>query len=209
MYRSIVKPLFDFVTALVCLVLFSPILILLILILLFLNKGNIFFIQKRIGKNEKSFFIYKFRTMKDLKDANGNYLPDDMRQQSFGTFLRRLHLDELPQLFNVLKGDLSLIGPRPLLPEYLRYYSASQNKRHDVRPGITGLSQVLGGNSLEWHQRLRMDSFYAEKISFMLDIRVMLMTLTYIFKKHKKGKAFSKSFIDSLPHPNPPQRVGN
>ena len=201
MYKAILKPLLDFLIALVCLVILSPVFLLLIVILLFVNSGRVFFIQKRIGKNEEPFFIYKFRTMKDLKDTVGRTLPDDMRQQGFGNLLRRLHLDELPQLLNVLKGDLSLIGPRPLLPEYLPYYSINQKKRHDVKPGITGLSQVLGGNSLEWHQRLRLDSFYAEKISFGLDLRILAMTLGYIFSKQKKGKAFSRSFIDSLLNP--------
>ncbi len=199
MYRTIIKPAFDFIAALVSLVLLSPFFLIITLILFFVNKRKVFFTQKRTGYHEKIFRIIKFRTLCDIYDENGKQLPDFQRQFAFGTFIRRLHLDEMPQLFDILLGSSSFIGPRPLLPEYISYYTKDQRKRHDVKPGITGLSQVNGANSLDWDERLRLDAFYAENCTFKMDFSIMLLTIKYIFikpKAEKEKQLFSESFID-------------
>ena len=196
-YISLIKPLTDAILSFIVLLALSPLLLLISTCLLISGGGPVLFIQKRIGKNERPFLIYKFRTMPVKLDSFGKLLPDEERQSTFGNMLRFLHLDELPQFWNVIKGDISIIGPRPLLPEYLPYYSDNQKKRHNVKPGITGLSQIYGGNSLPWNQRLRLDSFYAENISFGLDMLVFAKSLVYIFKGKQGKQIFSKSFIDS------------
>ena len=155
----------------------SPIIVISTILLFFANNGKPFFFQKRPGKNEKIFNIIKFKTMTDKKDANGNLLPDSQRLTTIGKFVRKASIDEIPQLFNVLKGDMSIIGPRPLLPEYLPYYTTTEKIRHQVRPGITGLAQVNGRNFLEWNPRLKLDVEYVENISLKLDVHILTKTI--------------------------------
>ena len=183
MYIKLFKPLFDFLTSSMLLFLLSPIILLLIILLFIANKGNVFFIQERPGKNEKIFSLMKFKTMNDKKDINGNLLPDIERLTKIGAFVRKTSLDELPQLINVLKGDMSLIGPRPLLVEYLPLYNAEQKKRHNVKPGITGWAQVNGRNSLSWENKFNFDIWYINNVSFQLDIKIFLITILKIFKR--------------------------
>jgi undecaprenyl phosphate N,N'-diacetylbacillosamine 1-phosphate transferase len=199
MYKNFVKPVSDWVIAFIFLLLVSPVILVISLILLFRNKGKIFFVQKRIGLHEKPFYLLKFRTLTDKKDESGNLLPDVERQSAFGNFLRNYHLDELPQLVNVLKNELSLVGPRPLLPEYLSYYSEVEKIRHTCRPGITGLVQVMGGNLLTWPQWLRLDVFYARHVGFGLDCRIIRLTARYFLRKKSTvttRQLFSESLID-------------
>lgn len=177
MYKTLIKPLFDFLAALVGLVLLSPIFIAVLVGLTIANNGKPFFFQRRPGKDEKIFSIIKFKTMNDKKDAKGELLPDADRLTGIGSFVRKTSLDEIPQLLNVLKGDMSLVGPRPLLPQYLALYSAEQKKRHQVRPGITGWAQVNGRNAISWEQKFAFDVWYVEHCSFSLDMRVLFKTV--------------------------------
>lgn len=177
MYKTILKPLFDFLAALVGLVLLSPIFIIVMIGLAIANNGKPFFFQRRPGKDEKIFSIIKFKTMNDKKDAKGELLPDADRLTRIGSFVRKTSLDEIPQLLNVLKGDMSLVGPRPLLPQYLPLYSEEQKKRHWVRPGITGWAQVNGRNAISWEQKFTFDVWYVEHQSFSLDMRVLFKTV--------------------------------
>lgn len=181
MYKLFFKNMLDFLSALIGLSLLSPILVLVTLGLYFANNGKPFFFQLRPGKNEKVFKIIKFKTMNDKKDAQGNLLSDEQRLTKIGKFVRRTSLDELPQLINVLKGDMSLIGPRPLLPQYLPLYSEEQKKRHQVKPGITGWAQVNGRNAISWEQKFEYDVWYVTECSFVLDIKIVLMTLKKVF----------------------------
>lgn len=155
------------------------------------NQGKPFFFQVRPGKNAKLFKIIKFKTMNDRNDSNGNLLPDDVRLTKIGNFVRKTSLDEIPQLLNVLKGDMSLIGPRPLLPEYLPLYSAEQNKRHLVRPGITGWAQVNGRNAISWEQKFKLDFWYVENVSFLLDLKILWLTLKKVLVKEGISSATS------------------
>ena len=184
MYQSFLKPAIDFVIALFALLLLSPILLLIALLLTASNKGNPFFFQKRPGRNGKIFKILKFKTMTDQRDRNGILLPDYRRLTFIGKIVRKTSLDELPQLINVLKGDMSLVGPRPLLPEYLGLYSEEQQKRHDVKPGITGWAQVNGRNALSWEEKFAYDVEYVEKISPALDARIVVNTVEKVVKRH-------------------------
>src|SRR5690554_3517329 len=174
MYKNYLKRLFDFVAAFFGLLLLSPIFIAVMIGLFFANQGKPFFFQRRPGKNEKIFSIIKFKTMNDRKDNKGNLLPDAERLTKVGSFVRKTSLDEIPQLINVLKGDMSLIGPRPLLVQYLPYYTERESLRHSVRPGITGLAQVNGRNFLMWNERLEMDVQYVENLSFISDMQILL-----------------------------------
>ncbi len=176
MYRKLTKPLLDFLIALFMLIVLSPVFAILFLILLVNNRGRVFFLQQRPGKNEKPFYIIKFRTMLDKYDAHGNRLPDIDGLTTIGRFLRRSSLDELPQLINVLKGDLSLVGPRPLLMNYLPLYNETQRKRHAVKPGITGWAQVNGRNATTWPERFVHDVWYVEHVSFWLDLKILWKT---------------------------------
>lgn len=177
LYSKFLKLLLDFLIAFFILLLFSPLLVLVIVLLLINNKGSIFFLQDRPGRKQKIFKVIKFKTMNDRKDAEGNLLPDHVRLTTLGKFIRSASLDELPQLINVLKGDMSLIGPRPLLVKYLPLYSKEQARRHDVRPGITGWAQVNGRNAISWEQKFQYDVWYVDNISFLLDIKILWLTL--------------------------------
>lgn len=177
MYSKIIKRIVDFFIALISLLILSPLFIIVTIGLFFANKGKPFFFQKRPGKNERIFSIIKFKSMSDAKDNNGNLLPDKDRLTTAGEFVRKTSLDEIPQLINVLKGDMSLIGPRPLLINYLPFYTKREKLRHSVKPGITGLAQVSGRNNLNWDQRLEMDVNYIEKISFALDVKILIKTI--------------------------------
>lgn len=182
------------------LVLFAPLMLLVALLLYISNNGKVFFVQTRIGYRERPFRLIKFKTMLDLYDSKGRLLPDELRQFAFGNFIRYYHLDELPQLFNILAGDIQLIGPRPLLPEYLPYYSTEYRKRHNCRPGMTGLAQVMGGNGLDWDQRFKLDCFYLENCSAVLDLRIWFLTIKHFLTK-RAGKMsvstlYSQSYIE-------------
>jgi len=183
LYRSFFKRFIDFtLTALGLLVIF-PLLVLLTIVLLFANGGKPFFYQERPGKDGRIFRLYKFKTMNDCCDSEGRLLPDAERLTRVGRLIRSLSLDELPQLFNVLKGDMSLVGPRPLLIEYLPLYNDFQKRRHDVRPGITGWAQVNGRNSINWEQKFEHDVWYVDNQSFWLDIKILWLTFVKVFKR--------------------------
>ncbi|MDX1768874.1 MAG: sugar transferase [Arenibacter troitsensis] len=177
MYKNFLKRILDFFIAIIMLTLLSPIFVLLTVLLFIFNDGQVFFLQKRPGKNERIFSIIKFKTMNDKKDEEGNLLPDGDRLTPVGKVVRKTSMDEIPQLINILKGDMSLIGPRPLLIQYLPVYTEREKQRHSVLPGITGLSQVSGRNNLGWDERLNMDVEYVENISFLLDLKIFLKTI--------------------------------
>lgn len=196
MYKRHIKRGLDFVLSLILLVVLAPI-ILLVALLLKCVLGAVLFRQERPGLNERIFTLYKFKTMSDERDENGNLLPDEFRLKPFGKVIRSLSLDELPQLFNVLKGDMSLIGPRPLLVKYLPLYNEAQKHRHDVRPGITGWAQVNGRNDISWEKKFELDLFYVENCSFALDAKIALMTMVRVFQRSgisQSGKATSDEF---------------
>ncbi|WP_035587996.1 sugar transferase [Hippea jasoniae] len=183
MYRNFFKPLLDKVLATILIIIFSPIMLIVVIGIYLWDGRPIIFKQKRPGYKEKIFEIYKFRTMTNEKDKQGNLLPDKDRLKGFGKIIRDLSIDELPQLFNVLKGDMSFVGPRPLLIEYLPLYKSWQRKRHDVKPGITGLAQVKGRNAISWRKKFKYDVFYVNHVSFCLDIKILLWTLQKVIKK--------------------------
>lgn len=189
MYRHFFKRILDFIAALLLIILFSPIMLWAAWRIRRELGSPVLFTQARPGLNAKIFKIYKFRTMSDERDENGNLLPDELRLKGFGAKLRASSIDELPQLFNVLKGDMSFIGPRPLLVEYLPLYSSRQASRHSVRPGITGLAQVNGRNDISWAAKLEYDALYAENLSFLLDIKIALLTIKKVLKKEGVSKA--------------------
>ncbi len=183
MYRNYIKPVADFLISLLLLVCFSPVIILTMVFLCFSNKGKIFFVQQRPGYKGRPFLIIKFKTMVDAYDQNGNLLPDEQRITKFGRVVRSTSLDELLQLVNVLKGEMSLVGPRPLLMQYMSRYSLEQAKRHDVKPGITGWAQVNGRNAISWEQKFKFDIQYVEKQSVLLDIKIIYMTCVNVLKR--------------------------
>ncbi len=183
MYSTFFKPLLDFISALLGLLLFSPIFVFITIALFFANHGKPFFLQRRPGKNGEIFTIIKFKTMNDKKDKKGNLLSDAERLTAIGKFVRKTSLDEIPQLFNVLKGDMSLVGPRPLLTQYMHLYSPYQNRRHEVKPGITGWAQVNGRNAIDWETKFELDVYYVENISFTLDVKILLKTVKKIVIK--------------------------
>lgn len=183
-YANIAKPAFDITTAFSLIILISPLLLIIIILLFIFNSGaGVFFCQSRPGKNEKIFKIIKFKTMNEKRDKDGKLLPDVQRITPFGRFIRNSSIDELPQLFNVLIGDMSFIGPRPLLPEYLPLYSEFQKQRHNVKPGITGWAQVNGRNNTTWKERFENDVWYANNISFKTDAIIIYKTIFNILKK--------------------------
>ena len=182
MYRKVVKPIFDRFTAFVLLLALSPIFILVFFVLFIQNSGKPFFFQERPGFKHSAFKIIKFRTMNDKKDAKGNLLPDVERITRVGKFMRKSSLDELPQLINVLKGDMSIVGPRPLLFKYVPLYSEEQDRRHDVKPGITGLAQINGRNSISWTEKFKFDIDYVDNLSFALDLKILWLTIEKVIK---------------------------
>ena len=182
MYKLFLKRLIDFIVALLALLVLSPIFVIVTIGLYFANDGKPFFFQARPGLNEKIFKIIKFKTMNDKKDKNGNLLPDADRLTPIGTFVRKTSLDEIPQLINVLKGDMAIIGPRPLLIQYLPLYNAMQHRRHEVRPGITGWAQVNGRNAISWDRKFELDVWYVDHVTFLTDLKVFFMTFKKVFK---------------------------
>ena len=183
MYRKFFKRFFDFLLSLMALLVLSPVLLILILLGAIKMKGNPFFTQLRPGKNEKIFKLIKFRTMTNAKDKDGNLLPDEVRLTKYGKILRSTSLDELPELFNILKGDMSIVGPRPLLVKYLPLYTEEQRHRHDVRPGLTGLAQVNGRNAVSWEDKFQMDVAYVNDITFVKDIKIVLKTVQSVLTR--------------------------
>lgn len=177
MYRRVLKRALDVIVSLVLLIVFSPVMLLITFLQLFFHKGKVLFKQERPGYREKLFSILKFKTMSDAVDQDGNLLPDVKRLTAWGSFLRKTSLDELPQLINILKGDMSLVGPRPLLVEYLSRYNERQKMRHRTRPGVTGWAQVNGRNAISWDQKFELDIWYVEHISFWLDLKILLKTV--------------------------------
>ena len=177
MYNRVFKRVIDLIVAFIALLILAPLIGLVTLLLYSQNKGKPFFFQERPGQFKKPFYIIKFKTMTDEKDAEGNLLPDNLRITKFGGWVRKLSIDELPQLINVLKGEMSLVGPRPLLFKYMPLYSAEQLRRHEVRPGITGWAQVNGRNSISWTQKFALDVEYVDKVSFLMDCKILLLTV--------------------------------
>lgn len=182
MYKKIFKRILDFFLALGILVVLFPVFLIVLLLLLISNSGKPFFTQKRPGKNGEIFKIIKFKTMNDKKDANGYLLLDAERLTSVGSFIRKTSLDELPQLLNVIMGDMSIIGPRPLLPQYLSLYTDFQNRRHEVKPGITGWAQINGRNAITWTKKFELDVWYVDNISFLLDLKILFRTFLKVVK---------------------------
>lgn len=182
MYRNFFKRILDFICSLIGFIILLPVFLFVTLFLTIANNGKPFFFQQRPGKNNKIFEVVKFRTMNDKKDAQGNLLSDKDRLTSLGRFIRKTSLDEIPQLINVIKGDMSLVGPRPLLLEYLPLYDEKQIRRHEVRPGITGWAQINGRNAISWKDKFELDVWYVDNISISLDIRILLQTILKVFK---------------------------
>lgn len=183
MYKKYIKSIFDFSIAFVAFFFLLPVFVIVLFGLYVANQGKPFFFQIRPGKNEKTFKIIKFKTMNDKKGSDGNLLSDADRLTKIGNFVRKTSLDELPQLLNVLKGDMSLIGPRPLLPEYLPLYNETQKRRHKVKPGITGWAQVNGRNAISWVQKFEYDVWYVNHVSFLLDCKIVYLTINKVFKR--------------------------
>lgn len=183
MYAKCLKRVLDFTLSLIALMVLSPVLLVLTILGAIIMKGNPFFTQLRPGKDEKIFRLVKFRSMTCEKDASGNLLPDEQRLTRYGKFLRSSSLDELPELVNILKGDMSIVGPRPLLVEYLPLYNNVQRHRHDVRPGLTGWAQVHGRNTVTWEDKFRMDIDYVESVSFLRDVKIILETVKAVLKR--------------------------
>jgi len=192
--------MFDRSLAFVLIILFLPVMVVVAILILFWDGRPVIFRQKRPGKDEKIFEIYKFRTMTNERDESGNLLPDEQRLKGIGKFIRSTSLDELPQLFNVLKGDMSFVGPRPLLVEYLPLYNETQRKRHNVLPGITGWAQVNGRNAISWEQKFEYDVWYVENQSFLLDMKILWMTFLKVVKRSgisQEGRATMEKFKGS------------
>ena len=197
MYKNFFKRIFDFLAAFLGLLLLSPVFLVVMLGLYFANDGKPFFLQRRPGKHGKIFRIVKFKTMNDRKDARGNLLPDAERLTAVGALVRKTSLDEIPQLINVLKGDMSLIGPRPLLEQYLPLYDGVQKRRHEVRPGITGWAQVNGRNAISWQQKFAYDVWYVDHLNFWLDVRILFLTIRKVFVREgisQEGQATMEAF---------------
>ena len=193
-YRKYIKRILDFIGALIMLIVLSPLLLVVTVWLHFANKGaGAFFTQERPGKDERIFKLYKFKSMTDERDAEGNLLPDGERLTSVGRFIRKTSLDELPQLWNVLKGDMSFIGPRPLLIQYLPLYSVRQRRRHKVRPGISGLAQVSGRNAISWEHKFELDVWYVDHLSFRLDCKIILLTIEKVIRHDGINSASSET----------------
>lgn len=201
MYRAYLKPIFDITAAALALLIFSPVLLLVTLCLVVANGGKPFFFQTRPGKNGKLFRIIKFKTMNDKKDVQGNLLSDADRLTAIGAFVRKTSLDELPQLLNVLKGDMSLIGPRPLLPEYLTLYNSFQRRRNEVKPGITGWAQVNGRNAISWEKKFELDVWYVDHLSAAVDFKIIALTFLKVFRSDgitQEGHVTSEEFKGNI-----------
>jgi undecaprenyl phosphate N,N'-diacetylbacillosamine 1-phosphate transferase len=183
MYQLFLKRWMDIFIAFFSLLLLSPLILILLILLYIVNKGKPFFFQERPGQNEKPIYIIKFKSMTDEKDKEGKLLPDFKRLTKTGAFIRKFSLDELPQLINVLKGDMSLVGPRPLLYKYIPLYNEEQRKRHLVKPGITGWAQVNGRNAISWNEKFKLDVYYQQHISFLLDVKILFLTLLKVIKR--------------------------
>lgn len=195
MYQKFTKRIFDILISFFALALSSPLLLMLILFGSIFMKGNPFFVQSRPGKNEKIFKLIKFRSMNNKRDSSGELLPDMERLGRYGSFLRNTSLDELPELINILKGDMSIVGPRPLLVSYLPLYNERQKHRHDVTPGLTGWAQVNGRNSISWEEKFDLDLYYVENLSFSLDLKIIFLTVKTVFVK----EGISNSAVDTMP----------
>jgi len=199
-YRRYFKRPLDFVLSLGAIIILSPILLLIALLVRIKLGSPVIFKQQRPGMNEKIFTLYKFRTMTDERDEKGELLPDEMRLTNFGKFLRASSLDELPELFNILKGDMSIVGPRPLLIEYLPLYNAYQRRRHDVRPGLTGWAQVNGRNAISWEEKFNYDVEYVDNLNFFLDVKIIFLTIMKVLKRegiNQEGRATMEPFRGS------------
>lgn len=197
MYRKFLKPIADIFVGMILFIVLSPIMMVVCIVLLINNRGKIFFRQIRPGKNERLFTIIKFRTMNDKRDSQGNLLPDAERLTPVGRFIRKTSLDELPQLWNVVKGEMSFVGPRPLLPEYIPLYNESQKQRHLVKPGITGWAQVNGRNAISWNKKFEYDTFYVQNCSFVLDMKILIKTIEKVFTAsgiNMEGSASAEPF---------------
>lgn len=197
MYTNVVKRIIDLLFSLITLIVVLPILVFISVLIVLVNKQYPLFFQQRPGKNGKIFKLIKFRTMRDIYDESGNQLPDKYRITKIGRFIRSASLDELPQLINVLKGDMSLIGPRPLLVKYLPLYSKEQARRHEVKPGITGWTQVNGRNALSWVEKFKLDVWYVDHVSFMLDLKIILLTVKKVLVRegiNQSGQATTSAF---------------
>jgi len=195
MYNILFKRIIDIAISFFVLIIVSPIFIITTIILLFINKGKPFFFQDRPGQNEKRIRIIKFKSMTDQKDMNGNLLPDIERMTSFGNFIRKTSIDELPQLLNVLKGDMSLVGPRPLLFKYIPLYNENQKKRHFAKPGITGWAQVNGRNSISWTKKFELDVYYVENISLVLDLKILWLTFMKVIKSEGVNQSENRPML--------------
>ncbi|NMW21093.1 MAG: sugar transferase [Chlorobiaceae bacterium] len=193
MYKKYSKRLIDLFIAFIFLFILSPLLLSLTIILFLTNSGSPFYLQNRPGKNGQIFCLIKFKTMNDKRDSTGKLLSDVQRISAIGHLMRSFSIDELPQLLNVLKGDMSLVGPRPLLISYLSLYDKRQSKRHDVRPGITGWAQINGRNTISWQEKFELDVWYVENVSFILDIRILIHTLIKVFKKEGINSSSNKT----------------
>lgn len=197
MYKQFIKPLLDFLAALMGLLIISPVFVVVTLALAIANSGKPFFFQRRPGKGERIFTIVKFKTMNDKKDAQGRLLPDAQRLTAVGRLVRKTSLDEIPQLLNVLKGDMSFVGPRPLLPEYLPLYNETQRKRHEVKPGITGWAQVNGRNAISWEQKFDYDVWYVKNQSWAVDLKILFLTAKKVVVSEgisQEGQATAEAF---------------
>ena len=201
MYKNIIKPIFDFSLAIIGILLFSPLFVILTIILYFANGGQPFFFQLRPGKEGKLFRIIKFKTMNDKRDAGGNLFSDAERLTKIGKFIRKTSLDEIPQLLNVIKGEMSLVGPRPLLPSYLDLYNDFQKRRNEVKPGITGWAQINGRNHISWEKMLKYDVWYVDHVSFCLDFKILIITILKVIKSegiNEEGQATSEEFKGNI-----------
>lgn len=197
MYRKYFKRPMDFILSLLAIIALLPVFIIIAVLVRIKLGSPIIFKQKRPGLHEKIFILYKFRTMKDERDENGNLLPDSLRLTKFGQFLRFTSLDELPELFNILKGDMSIVGPRPLMIQYLPYYSNEEKRRHEVRPGLSGLAQINGRNATTWEQRFKYDIQYIDTITFLGDIKIIFLTIIKVFKR-EGVTIVDKSFLEDF-----------
>ena len=196
MYAKYFKRIIDFSLSFIGLIVLSPIFLVLIILGAIFMRGNPFFTQLRPGKNEKIFRLIKFRTMDNRRDSEGKLLPDEVRLNKYGRFLRSTSLDELPELLNILKGDMAIVGPRPLLVEYLPLYNATQKRRHEILPGLTGWAQVNGRNSISWTDRFKLDVEYVDDISFMRDIKILMLTVKAVFMHEGISSATSETMED-------------